>query len=40
MTRAPHRRKAIELISEAHLGGAGLVSLRSEIGIYLCTLKR
>ena len=40
MSPAAHRRKPIELISDAHLGGAGLVSVRSEIGIYLCTLKR
>ena len=40
LTSAAHRRKAIELISEAHTAGAGLVSACSEIGICLRTLKR
>lgn len=40
LTSAAHRRKAIELISEAHAAGAGLVSACSEIGISLRTLKR
>jgi len=40
LTSAAHRRKAIELISEAHTSGAGLVSACSEIGICLRTLKR
>jgi putative transposase len=40
LTSAVHRRKAIELISEAHSAGAGLVSACSEIGICLRTLKR
>jgi putative transposase len=40
LTSAAHRRKAIELISEAHAAGAGLVSACSEIGICLRTLKR
>jgi hypothetical protein len=40
LTSAVHRRKAIELISEAHTAGAGLVSACSEIGICLRTLKR
>ena len=35
-----HRRKAIELISEANAAGAGLVSACAEIGICLRTLKR
>jgi len=40
LTSAAHRLKAIELISEAHAAGAGLVSACSEIGICLRTLKR
>ena len=28
LTRAAHRRKAVELINEAHAAGAGLVSAR------------
>ena len=40
LTSAAHRRKAIELISEAHTSGAGLGSACSEIGIWLRTLKR
>jgi putative transposase len=40
LTSAVHRRKAIELISEAHSAGEGLVSACSEIGICLRTLKR
>jgi putative transposase len=40
LTSAVHRRKAIELIGEAHAAGAGLVSACGEIGIYLRTLKR
>jgi len=40
LTSAAHRRKAIELISEAHTSGAGLVSACGEIGICLRTLKR
>ena len=40
LTSAAHRRKAVELISEAHAAGAGLVSACGEIGICLCTLKR
>jgi len=40
LTSADHRRKAIELISEAHTAGTGLVSASSEIGICLRTLKR
>ena len=40
LTSAAHRRKAIELISEAHAAGVGLVSACSEIGICLRTLKR
>ena len=40
LTSAFHRRKAIELIAEAHAAGAGLVSACSEIGICLRTLKR
>lgn len=39
LTSAAHRRKAIELISEAHAAGAGLVSACSEMGICLRTLK-
>jgi transposase InsO family protein len=40
LTSAVHRRKAIELIGEAHAAGAGLVSACGEIGICLRTLKR
>ncbi len=40
LTSAAHRRKAVELISEAHAAGAGLLSACSEIGICLRTLKR
>jgi transposase InsO family protein/transposase-like protein len=40
LTSAAHRRKAIELISEAHAAGAGLLSACGEIGICLRTLKR
>jgi transposase-like protein len=40
LTSSAHRRKAIELISEAHAAGAGLVRACSEIGICLRTLKR
>jgi len=40
LTSAAHRRKAIELISEAQSAGAGLVSACGEIGICLRTLKR
>jgi len=40
LTSAAHRRKAIELISEAHAAGAGLLSACNEIGICLRTLKR
>ncbi|EAQ69013.1 transposase, partial [Synechococcus sp. RS9917] len=40
LTSAAHRKKAIELISEAHAAGAGLVRACSEIGISLRTLKR
>jgi putative transposase len=40
LTTAAHRHKAIELISEAHAAGAGLVSACGEIGICLRTLKR
>ncbi len=40
LTSADHRRKAIELISEAHAAGVGLVRACSEIGICLRTLKR
>ena len=40
LTSAAHRRKAIELISEAHSAGAGLVRACCEIGISLRTLKR
>ncbi|WP_315858060.1 IS3 family transposase [Cyanobium sp. HWJ4-Hawea] len=40
LTSAAHRRKAIELISEAHAAGAGLVRACCEIGISLRTLKR
>ena len=40
MTSAAHRRKVIELIGEANVAGAGLVSACSEIGICLRTLKR
>jgi putative transposase len=40
LTSAGHRRKAIELISEAYAAGAGLVSACGEIGICLRTLKR
>ena len=40
LTSVAHRRKAIELISEAHAAGAGLVRACSEIGISLRTLKR
>ena len=40
LTRATHRRKAIELINEAHAAGAGLVNACGEIGISLRTLKR
>jgi putative transposase len=39
LTSAAHRRKAIELISEAHAASAGLVSACGEIGICLRTLK-
>ena len=40
LTRDLHRRKAIELISEANAADAGLVSACAEIGICLRTLKR
>jgi transposase-like protein len=40
LTSAAYRRKSIELISEAHTAGAGLVSACSAIGICLRTLKR
>ena len=40
LTSAAHRRKAIELISEAHSAGAGLGRACCEIGISLRTLKR
>ena len=40
LTSAVHRRKAIELISEAHSAGAGLGRACCEIGISLRTLKR
>lgn len=40
LSRALHLRKAIELISEAKVAGARLVSACGEIGIYLRTLKR
>jgi len=40
LTSAAHRRKANELISEAHPAGAGLVSACGETGICLRTLKR
>ena len=40
LTSAAQRLKAIELISEAHAAGAGLISACSEIGICLRTLKR
>ena len=40
LTSAAHRLKAIELISEAHAPGAGLLSACGEIGICLRTLKR
>ena len=40
LTSATHRKKAIELISEAHAAGAGLVRACCEIGISLRTLKR
>ena len=40
MTSAVHRRKAIELIGEAHASGAGLVRACGEIGICLHTLQR
>ena len=40
LTSVAHRRKAIELIGEAHAAGAGLVSACGEIGICLRTLKR
>ncbi len=40
LTSAVHRRKAIELIGEAHAAAAGLVSACGEIGICLRTLKR
>ena len=40
LTRALHRRKAIELIGEAKAAGARLVSACGEIGICLRTLKR
>ena len=40
LTSAVHRRKAIELIGEAHASGAGLVRACGEIGICLRTLKR
>ena len=40
LTSAVHRRKAIELIGEAHASGAGLVRACVEIGICLRTLKR
>jgi len=39
LTSAFHRRKALELIGEAHAAGAGLVRACSEIGICLRTLK-
>jgi len=40
LTSAAPRREAIELISEAHAAGAGLLSACGEIGICLRTLKR
>jgi len=40
LTSVAHRRKATELIGEAHSAGAGLVSASGEIGICLRTLKR
>ena len=40
LTSAAYRRKAIELLDEAHAAGAGLVSACGEIGICLGTLKR
>ena len=40
LTSAVHRRKAIELIGEAHAAGAGLLSACVEIGICVRTLKR
>jgi len=40
LTSATHRKKAIELISEAHAAGAGLVRACCEIGISLRNLKR
>jgi len=40
LASAACRRKVIELISEAHAAGAGLVSACREIGICLRTLKR
>jgi hypothetical protein len=40
LTSAVHRRKAIELIGEAHAAGAGLLSACGEIGICVRTLKR
>jgi len=40
LTSAVQRRKAIELIGEAHASGAGLVRACGEIGICLRTLKR
>ena len=39
MTSAVHRRKAIELIAEAHASGTGLVRACGEIGICLRTLQ-
>jgi putative transposase len=39
LTNAAHRRKAIELITEAHTADAGLVSACSEIGMCLRNLK-
>lgn len=39
LTIAVHRRKAIDLIGEAHAAGKGLVSSCTEIGLCLRTLK-
>jgi len=40
LTSAAHRKKPLELISEAHAAGAGLARACCEIGISLRTLKR
>jgi putative transposase len=40
LTSAAHRRRAIDLISEAYSAGAGLVRACCEIGISLRTIKR